>query len=340
MAGAARRYGPPERAPRGLRADRARTEIIARAEFPGLLPGGARHRPVLPGQRHPLPGQGIGGQLGGLLRPRHHQRRPGRQRAAVRAVPLAGARRATRHRHRHRIGPAGGGHPVRLRPLRPRLRRAGRQRHHLPRPQRGARHGPGARLLPGTAGRVEQAGQPVERAGRLTRRRGHPGAGDRPGDADRGPAAAHGHPLRRHGDLRPADRRRVPGGVGADGEPQRAAVGQRRLRGNRFGEVRPARARHALGAALHDRPGGRAQGHRGGSGQARPVRAGGLRDAAARRLGRGVPGGVARADGHAAPAEAADVLRPGGRGGADPARARSRAARCTPTSGGATAWSR
>ena len=45
--------------------------------------------------------------------------------------------------------------------------------------------------------------------------------------ADQEPAAAHGHPLRRHGDLRPADRRRLPGGVGADGEPQRAAVGQR-----------------------------------------------------------------------------------------------------------------
>ena len=68
--------------------------------------------------------------------------------------------------------------------------------------------------------------------------------------ADQEPAAAHGHPLRRHGDLRPADRRRVPGGVGADGEPQRAAVGQGRLCGNRFGEVRPARPRHALGAAL------------------------------------------------------------------------------------------
>ena len=93
---------------------------------------------------------------------------------------------------------------------------------------------------------IGQWGEP----GRLTARRGHPRAGDRPGQADLEPAAAHGHPLRRHGDLRPPDRRRVPGGVGADGEPQRAAVGQRRLRRNRFGEVRPARARHALGAAL------------------------------------------------------------------------------------------
>ena len=73
-------------------------------------------------------------------------------------------------------------------------------------------------------------------------------------------AAAHGHPFRRHGDLRPSDRRRLPGGVGADGEPQRAAVGQRRLRGNRFGEVRPVGPRHALGTALRHRPGRRAKG--------------------------------------------------------------------------------
>ena len=54
------------------------------------------------------------------------------------------------------------------RPLRPRLRRAGRQRDHLPRPQRGARHGPGPGLLPGAAGRLEQADQPLEsRHGRL-----------------------------------------------------------------------------------------------------------------------------------------------------------------------------
>ena len=87
--------------------------------------------------------------------------------------------------------------------------------------------------------------------------------GDRPGAADQGPAAAHGHPLRRHGDLRPPDRRGVPGGMGPHGEPQRAAVGQGRLRGNRSGQVRPAGAGHAVGPALRRRPGRRAQGHRG-----------------------------------------------------------------------------
>ena len=140
-------------------------------------------------------------------------------------------------------------------------------------------------------------------------------------DPDPESAAAYGHPFRRHGDLRPPDRRRVPGGVGAHGESQRSAMGQRRLCGNRFGEVRPARAGHALGAALCDRPGGRAQGHRGGPGQARPLRAGGVRDAGARRFRRRVPGGVAGADGHLAAAAAAGVLRPGGGGRADPSRA-------------------
>ena len=42
-------------------------------------------------------------QLGGLLRPRHHQRRRRVARPAVRALPVARARRAARHRHRHRV---------------------------------------------------------------------------------------------------------------------------------------------------------------------------------------------------------------------------------------------
>ena len=39
---------------------------------------------------------------------------------------------------------------------------------------RGARHGPRPGLLAGAAGRVEQADQPLERAGRLAGYRGHP----------------------------------------------------------------------------------------------------------------------------------------------------------------------
>ena len=53
--------------------------------------------------------------------------------------------------------------------------RPGRQRDHLPAPFGGPRHGPGARILPGPAGRVEQTDQLVERAGRLPGPRRHPG---------------------------------------------------------------------------------------------------------------------------------------------------------------------
>ena len=61
--------------------------------------------------------------------------------------------------------------------------------------------------------------------------------------------------------------------------------------------------------------------------------AGRLRHALPGRLDRGVPGGVARADGAAAAAAAAPVLRPRGRDRARSARARSRAVPCTRSCG-------
>ena len=88
------------------------------------------------------------------------------------------------------------------------------------------------------------------------RRGGHSGAGRRVRESGAELSAAPGHPFRRHGDLRPADHRGVPGGVGADAGAHGAAMGQGRLRGDRAGQVRPARAGHAVGAALrlrHDR---------------------------------------------------------------------------------------
>ena len=163
--------GPPGgtgRGPRpgGLRADRTGARRHRRVEVPGLLPGGARHHPVLSAQRHPVSGKGIGGQLRGLLR------------AGVTAVdPIAnellferflrppGTGRPTSTSTSNRI--CARGDPVRLRQVRPGLRRPGRQRHHLSGPQRGARHGPCARVLPGSAGRLEQTDQPLERAGRF-----------------------------------------------------------------------------------------------------------------------------------------------------------------------------
>ena len=82
------------------------------------------------------------------------------------------------------------------------------------------------------------------------RRRRHPRAGGRVRQRAADLPAAPGHPLRRHGDLRPAGDRGLPGGVGPDAGPHRAAVGQGRLRRGRPGQVRPARPGHALRAAL------------------------------------------------------------------------------------------
>ncbi len=88
----------------------------------------------------------------------------------------------------------------------------------------------------------------------------HPRRGDRPGRAVPAPAAPPGHPLRRHGDVRPAGGRGVPGGVGADARPHGAAVGQGGLRRRRPGEVRPAGPGHALRAAHRVRAGRPARG--------------------------------------------------------------------------------
>ena len=111
----------------------------------------------------------------------------------------------------------------------------------------------------------------------------------------------------------------MPGGVGADARPVGAPVGQGRLRLRGPGQVRPARPGHADRAAGLLRAGGA-----GARGALEPALdpAGGprrLRDAAGGRHGRGLPGRVTGADGDAAPAAPGEVLRPGHRGGADPA---------------------
>ncbi len=187
-------------------------------------------------------------------------------------------------------------------------------------PQRRPATWPRARLLARPAGRLERADQQVERAGGLARRRGHPRAGDRSGVADLESAEAHGgihsggmvicdRPI---ADVCPVEWARMENrSVLQWDKDDCAAIGL--VKFDMLG------AWHALGAALCHRLDRRAQGHRGRPGRAGPVRARGVRDAAARRLGRGVPGGVARADGHAAPAQAAGVLRPGGGGRPDPA---------------------
>ena len=199
-----------------------------------------------------MPGPRFGGQLGGLLRARDHQRRPGTARTAVRAVPVRGPGRAARHRPGHRAPPPRGGHPVRLRHVRPGQGRPGRQRDRLPAADGDARRGPGARLLARAAARsVVPAGRPAAVRPRPAgpARRRHPAGRDRAGRTDAAAPPPPGHPLRRDGDLRPAGRRGVPGRVGPDAEPHRAAVGQGRLRLRGAGQVRPARPGHADRAA-------------------------------------------------------------------------------------------
>ena len=201
---------------------------------------------------HLLPGPGLGRQLGRLLRPRGHQRRRGRSRPPLRALPVPGPGRPAGHRRRHRVGPARGGDPVRLRALRPAPRGAGGQRHHLPPPLGRARRGQGLRVHPRAGGRLGGGDRPgrgrasaaaAEAVGGGGRRRGRgdPAAGGRAGGRGARPAAPSGHPLGRHGAVRPPGDRGLPGGVGAHARAQRAAVGQGRLRRHRAGEVRPAR---------------------------------------------------------------------------------------------------
>ena len=153
----------------GVGPDRARARGHRRSGVCRLLPGRVGHRRGLPPPRHLLPGPGLGRQLRRLLRPRGHQRRRRRPGAALRAVPVPGPRRSAGHRRRHRVRPAGGGHPVRLRALRPPSRGAGGQRHHLPPPLGRARRGQGLRVHPRAGGRVgvgDRPGQPGRGGGR------------------------------------------------------------------------------------------------------------------------------------------------------------------------------
>ena len=250
-----------------------------------------------------------------------------------------GARRAARHRHRHRVGPPGGGDPVRLRQARPPPRRPGRQRHHLPRQVVDPRRRQGARLRAGPAGRLVEAGR------RLGRRRRHrpaagAGAGRSPPTCSRWPPSSSTRPrhLGIHSggmvicdrpivEVCPVEWARLTGATSKSktltrhrADPHGAPVGQGRLRRHRAGEVRPARPRDARGAARVHRPragGARRRRRRPGHD---PAGGRGVRHALPGRLGGRVPGGEPGPDGHAAPAAAPRVLRPRGGGGPHPPR--------------------
>ena len=148
------------------------------------------------------------------------------------------------------------------------------------------------------------------------------------------------HPLGRHGDLRPARGRGVPGRVGAHGGPHRPAVGQGRLRGGRSGEVRPARPRHAR-ARSTTRSTSCASTTASTSTWPRIPQEDAVYDMLCEADSVGVFQVESRAQMATLPRlRAAPLLRPGRRGRARSGPGRSRAARCTPTSVGATGRSR
>ena len=193
MVRAARRYRPRSLGAGGLRADRGRElDVIAALKFPGCflvvfdITQFCRRNDIL------CQGKGIGGKLRGLLC------------AGVTAVgPIANELlfeagssrprqgRTARHRHRHQIGSAREAIQYVYDKYGRDYAAQSRQRHiTLSGPQRSARHGPGAGVLPGSAGCLEQTDQPLERAGRFPDIEDIPRTGDRPGDADQESAAA------------------------------------------------------------------------------------------------------------------------------------------------------
>ena len=322
MLGAAQRYGPRGSRAGGVCPDRTGTRRHRQAEVPGLLPGGARHHPVLPAQQHPVPGPGIGGQLGGLLRAGGHRRRPGRQRVCSSngscPRPATGrptststsnptcARRpsststnataATTPRRSPTSSPTAGAARCATWPARWASPRASRT--------------PGAsRSAAGTAladsPDIEDIPEPVvDLAMQIRNLPRHMGIHS-------GGMVICDRPI---ADVCPVEWARMENRSVLQWDKDDCAA---------IGLVKFDLLGLGMLSALHYCIDLVAE-HKGidvDLAQSRPLRAGGLRDAAEGRLGRGVPGGVARADGHPAAPETAGVLRPGGGGGADPARA-------------------
>ena len=218
---------------------RARAAADRRAALRAVLPHRARRRALRARPGNSLPGPRIGGELGGVLCAGHHRGRPRADEYAVRALRLARAQRAARHRRRLRARAARGGDPVRLREIRPRARRARRHGDLLPHEKRAARRRQGARPA---ARRSRRAGQELHVLGPETRAlqsavraRRHAARLSAPPVAARRRLRHLARPAGRAG----ADRER------GDGRAHRDPVGQGRPRGARPAQGRRARARHA-----------------------------------------------------------------------------------------------
>ena len=273
-------------------------------------------------ERHPVPGQGLGRELGRLLRAGDHRRGSGPARPAFRAVPVSGQGRPARHRPGHRAPAPGGGDPVRLRQVRPGQGRPGRQRDHLPAADGAAGRGPGARATPRSSWtRGPSRWAPAQYAA------GPAGPGGRGRPGARTALAARMQRLPRHlgihsggmvicdrpvGEVCPVEWARMPGRSVLQWDKDDCAyaglvkfdllgLGMLTALRDCF-ELVAAASRRALEPALDPAGGPRRLRH--------AVR-GGHRG--------GVPGRVPGPDGDPAPAAAPEVLRPGGRGRADPA---------------------
>ena len=150
---------------------------------------------------------------------------------AVRALPVARARRAARHRRRHRVRPARGGDPVRLRRATAASHTAQVANVITYRPRSAVRDMAKALgFAAGPAGRVVASRSTrwgASRPPRPDRAHDIPAAVLELAARGRGLPPPPRHPLRRHGDLRPAGDRGVPGGVGPHGGPHACCSGTR-----------------------------------------------------------------------------------------------------------------
>ena len=272
----------------GAPPDRARARSHREARSRRLLPDRVGHRQLLPPARHPRAGPRLGRQQRRLLQPRHHRHRPDQDGAALRAVPVGRARRVARHRPRPaERRPPRAGHPARLREVRPARRGHDRQRHHLPRQERRARGGEGARARRG-ADRSPRQGdaqlrvhRPAARRSTATWRR----PASRPDAprvrtfagsvaADPGPAAPSRPALGRDGGVPGRARFRGAARAGQHARPRRHPVGQGRLRRHGHREGRSARPRHDGGAAGRHRARQHVVGQRDGGRRRRRSRGG------------------------------------------------------------------
>ena len=113
-----------------------------------------------------------------------------------------------------------------------------------------------AKALGYSVGQQDAWSKSIDAGRPSTHRSWHPAAGPRPRQPTAQGAPPPRDPLRGHGPHRTPGRRSRAHRARPDGWPHRPAVGQGRLRLDGFGQVRPARPRHARRHPAHLRSGG------------------------------------------------------------------------------------